>query len=46
VATSKGGGTAGYQASFLVLGVLAAVIFLVSLGLKRNKPKASEAETI
>ena len=46
VATSKGGGTAGYQASFLVLGVLAAVIFLVSLGLKRNAPKASQADVV
>ena len=46
VATSKGGGTAGYQASFLVLGVLAAVIFLFSLGLKHNKPKVPEAESI
>ena len=46
VATSKGGGTAGYQASFLVLGVLAAVIFLFSLGLKHNKPKVPEASSI
>jgi MFS family permease len=49
VATSGGGGTAGYQTSFLVLGVLAVMMFLVSLGLNRNKPEtpdSSEQQTV
>jgi len=41
VATSKGGGTVGYQSSFLVLGILAVIVTVVSLGLKRNKPQTS-----
>jgi multidrug resistance protein len=42
VATSGGGGTEGYQRSFLVLGLLAVVMFFVSLGLNRNKPETSD----
>ena len=36
VAASMGGGVAGYAASFRVLGGLAVVLFLLSLGLKRH----------
>ncbi len=36
VAASMGGGVAGYAASFQVLGGLAVVLFLLSIGLKRH----------
>ncbi|MDG1463201.1 MAG: MFS transporter [Gammaproteobacteria bacterium] len=37
VATSKGGGTEGYQTAYLVLGILAVVMFFITLGLKRKR---------
>ncbi len=42
VATSKGGGTEGYQTAYLVLGILAVVMFFITLGLKRTKPSQIE----
>lgn len=44
VAASRGGGVTGYQAGFLVLGILSGIMLLVAFGLKSRAVEQAEIE--